>query len=136
MSNDLETRAREILRNAVKRHFPHIAVAATSSPEDRVLVDLLVRVNPDVKILWLDPDWASAEEIKTRYYVTPIRASGTLVTERLLARRWDLRAIISGERGAAPRSAGLLRIHPLAGWTDDDVQAYLNRHAVAQVGAA
>ncbi len=135
---DLETRARALLRDAVRRHFPHIAVAATAAPEDLVLVDLLVRINPDVKILWFDEDWAGAELVKSRYYVTPIRPG--VFAERALARRWNLHAIVTSARDSdeieRDRATGVTRVHPLTGWTDEDVQAYLRRHAVPTVTLA
>jgi len=90
--------ANRILKDAIDEHFPHIALVASDTPEDRVLIDLVVRVNPDVRIFRL------GREIRG------------LLTEEAFARQRGLHAVIDSRRAARPveRARGLIRIHPLA----------------------
>jgi hypothetical protein len=109
-TNDIDDAAR-ILRQAIDRHFPRLALVLIGAPREADLVDLLVRVNPDVKIFARDT--RTIEAVKARYYVTPLRASGTVAA---IAREWDLEAVLTTDQNAVAQIGrdGLLRINPLA----------------------
>jgi hypothetical protein len=126
MSN-IET-AEETLTGAIGHYFPDLALVAFGTPEDAVLIDLLVRVNPDVKILWLG-DEAGLEAIKTKYYVTPIHVKGSLFRA---IREWNLKAIVRSERRepALEKNGDLRIVRPLATWTAAQVKSYLRNNAV------
>ena len=50
----LETDALELLRQALARHQSRIALASSFSLEDVVVIDLLVRVRPEVRVFAID----------------------------------------------------------------------------------
>lgn len=65
--------ARSVLRDALARFHPHIAIASSFSDEDLVVIDLAVALQPAVRVFALDtgrlnPEtYECAEAVRTRY---------------------------------------------------------------------
>ncbi len=105
-------RAGEIIRAAIGRWFPEIALETSFAAEDLPLIEQVLAENADVKIFWRDTgDPAArgrAEFVKSKYYVTPLRTSPL---------EWNLGAVLVGGRGPVldrdPR--GLILVRPLGG---------------------
>jgi hypothetical protein len=108
----------EIVRYAVEAYFPNIALVTAFAPEDFELIDLLVRVNPDVKIFWLkgsvprDAAKAGIERIKSKHSVTPLRAESLAE----LTREWTITTVLTAARSASTFQTvdGLLLVNPFA----------------------
>jgi phosphoadenosine phosphosulfate reductase len=163
LSHSFESRpAREIIRWAVDRFAPHLAL--TASMTDAVLIDLAVKVHPAIEVVFIDTGYhfpetlATVETVRRRYGLN-LRLMTVEPHDRAL---WELdpenccsavkvgqldRALLgkaawmSGlrrseatTRVAAPVVArdlrGLVKVNPLALWTDDDVAGYIADHDV------
>ena len=156
--------AAEVVQWAVDRFGPGLCLAASMT--DTVLVDVAVRVDPDIEVVFLDTGFHFAETLGTLRRVMqrhalrvtvlrpeltgPIRlpdpwtdgpeaccrARKAEPLDAHLAGRsaWmtGLRRVDSPERGATPLveldRRGLVKINPLAAWSDDDVDRYLAEH--------
>lgn len=174
-SHDLDQRALEalgrrfedepaevVVRWAVDTFHPRLSLA--TSMTDAVLIDLVLRVEPSVEVVFIDTGWhfpetlETLERVRRRYQpnllVTTVDDSGeqpwatdpdrccgpakVAALEEALDGKdaWmsGLRRAESASRSDAPIVArdlrGLVKINPLATWTDDEVAAYVARHDV------
>ncbi len=109
--NWLNDDSARLLKQAIDRYFPRLALVLSGAPREAELVDLLVRVNPDVKIFARDRE--TIEAIKATYYVTPLRTARTVSA---IAREWGLEAILTTRINAVAERGhdGVIRINPLA----------------------
>jgi phosphoadenosine phosphosulfate reductase len=160
LSRSFETApASRVIRWAVERFSPHLSLLASMT--DAVLVDLAVRVDPSIEVVFVDtghhfPETLDTVERVRRHYglnlriVTsgpapaPLGADGccsaakVLQVDRALAGRqaWmsGLRRSEAATRANAPIVGrdlrGLVKVNPLATWTDDDVAGYIAEHDV------
>ncbi len=163
--------AEEIIGWTVERFGDDLILA--SSFQDAVLIDLAVKVKPDIAVLFLDTGYhfpetlAYMRHLKQRYDLNlEIVESGLPPDEapcgsaqccelrkvaplqRAIAGRaaWitGLKRVDTPERADAPviswdGAKGIVKVNPLAAWTDDDVDAYvaaqgLARHPLNYVG--
>jgi len=147
---------------AVERFGRSVALAA--SFQDIVLIDLAVKVDPDIDVVFCDtgahfPETLSfVEEVRERYDLRltvtqpgPDAATWPCGTDRCcdLRKVEPLRRALAGKsawltslkRVDAPTRAdapivgwdqvfGLVKVNPLATWTDDDVEGYLADHGL------
>jgi len=151
--------ASRIIRWAVDRFSPQLSLLASMT--DAVLVDLAVRVDPAIEVVFIDTGHHFPETLETvenvrRHYglnlriVTagpepaPLGADGCCsaakvlqVDRALLGRQaWmsGLRRSEAATRAGAPIVGrdlrGLVKVNPLATWTDDDVAGYIAEHGV------
>lgn len=158
--------AGEIIGWAVGRFGAGLCLAASLG--DTVLIDVAVRVAPDVEVVFLDTGFHFAETLGTLRSVMRRHALRVTVVrpeeshdpsvrlpdpwtdgveaccrarkgeplDRFLAGRtaWmtGLRRVDSPDRADTPvvelDRRGLVKINPLAGWTDDDVDRYVAEH--------
>ncbi len=154
--------ASEVVAWAVE-HF-HPALSLTSSMTDAVLIDLAVRVEPSIEVVFIDTGYHFPETLQTlervrRHYGLNLRVmtvahhddelwkvdpenccSAVKVgqLDRALAGKaaWmsGLRRSESASRAAAPIVGpdvrGLVKVNPIATWSDDDVDRYVAAHDV------
>lgn len=154
--------AAEIVRWAVDVFHPELCVA--SSMADAVLVDLAVRVEPSVEVVFIDTGYhfpetlETLERVRRRYGLNlrvltvpphdpplweaePERCCSDAKVAQLDLALAGKRAWMSGIRRAeAPTRAGapvvgrdrrgLVKVNPLATWSDDDVDRYVAEHDV------
>jgi phosphoadenosine phosphosulfate reductase len=154
--------ATDIIRWAVDAFHPHFCMA--SSMTDVVLVDLAVRVDPSIEVVFIDTGYHFPETLETmerarRHYglnlrvmtvgphdaelwkVDPDNCCSAVKVSRLNVALTGKRAWMSGLRRAeAPTRAttpiigldsrGLVKLNPLARWTDDEVNRYIEEHGV------
>ncbi len=154
--------AHEIVEWAVGEFGPYLSLA--SSMTDAVLIDLAVRVDPAIEVVFIDtgyhfPETLETVEVVRRRYGLNLRmltvaphaeelwridpencCSAVKVgqLDRALAGR---AAWLSGVRRAESESRahtailthdlrGLVKVNPLAAWTDRQVDEYIERHDV------
>ena len=151
--------ASKVVRWAVDRFHPHLSLLASMT--DAVLIDLAVKVEPSIEVVFLDtghhfPETLETVDVVRRHYGLNLRmvtvgpepaplgddgccsATKVLQLDRALVGR---QAWMSGLRRAeAPTRAeapivgldrrGLVKVNPLATWTDDDVAGYIAEHGV------
>jgi phosphoadenosine phosphosulfate reductase len=150
--------ASKVVRWAVDRFGPRLCLL--SSFTDAVLVDLAVRVEPSIEVVFIDtghhfPETRETVDLVRRRYGLNLRmvtvgpepaplvdgcCSATKVAQldRALAGReaWisGLRRADAASRADAPvvglDRRGLVKVNPLATWTDDDVAGYIAEHDV------
>ena len=150
--------ASKIVRWAVDRFHPRLALL--SSFTDAVLIDLAVRVEPSIEVVFIDtghhfPETLDTVDLVRRRYGLNLRmvtvgpepaplvdgccsATKVLQLDRALAGReaWlsGLRRADAPSRADAPIVSvdrrGLVKVNPLATWTDDDVAGYIAEHDV------
>jgi len=142
-ADDLEhLSAQELIAEAVAR-YPRLAVATSFQKEASVILDLVMKVDPTVRVFTLDtgalfPEtretWAQLEE---RYGIEIEGVRGTLLTrhwERDTDRCCDLRKVKPLRETLASADTpklkwdlkhGLWKLHPLADWTERDVWRYI-----------
>ena len=150
--------ASKILRWAVDRFHPRLSLL--SSMTDAVLIDLAVRVEPSIEVVFIDTGHHFPETLETvdavrRRYGLNLRivtvgpqpaplvdgcCSSTKVAQldRALVGReaWlsGLRRSEAVTRADAPVVSvdrrGLVKVNPLATWTDEDVAGYIAEHDV------
>lgn len=154
--------ASKIIQWAVDRFGPQLSL--TASMTDAVLIDLAVKVEPAIEVVFIDTGYHFPETLETvervrRHYGLNLRmmtvahhaeelwkvdpencCSAVKVgqLDRALAGKaaWlsGLRRDESDARGSTPIIShdlrGLIKINPIATWTDDDVVAYVQEHDV------
>ena len=150
--------ASKVVRWAVERFSPHLSLLASMT--DAVLIDLAVRVDPSIEVVFIDtghhfPETLETVEVVRRRYGLNLRivtvgpepaplvdgcCSATKVAQldRALVGRdaWlsGLRRSEVPTRATAPilqlDKRGLVKVNPLATWTDDDVAGYIAEHDV------
>ena len=154
--------ASAIIRWAVDTFHPHLCM--TASMTDAVLIDLAVKVEPSIEVVFIDTGYHFPETLETmervrRHYglnlrimtvpphdeelwkVDPENCCSAIKVgqlDRALAGKeaWmsGLRRAEAPSRGAAPIVVrdlrGLVKVNPLATWTDLDVAGYVRTHDV------
>ncbi len=146
--------ASSVIRWAVERFHPNLCL--TASMNDAVLIDLAVKVEPSIEVVFIDtghhfPETLDTLElVRSRYglNLTVVGADGgaaplgpdgccsvskvTLLEEGLAGHQaWmsGLRRAEAPTRAQAPIVGvdlrGLVKINPIATWTDDDVAGYI-----------
>jgi len=146
--------ASSVIRWAVERLHPHLCL--TASMTDAVLIDLAVKVEPSIEIVFIDtghhfPETLETlESVRSRYglNLTVVRAedgaaalgpdgccsvSKVALLDRGLGghQAWmsGLRRAEAPTRAMAPIVGvdlrGLVKINPIATWTDEDVAGYI-----------
>src|SRR5437763_4773310 len=154
--------ASEIIRWAVYTFHPHLAL--TASMTDAVLIDLAVKVEPSIEIVFIDtgyhfPETLETVELVRRRYglnlrmmtvpphdeelwrVDPENCCSAIKVGQLDRALADKEAWMSGLRRAeagtrlnAPIVSldlrGLVKVNPIATWSDVDVQGYVADHDV------
>src|SRR4051794_16267559 len=154
--------ASEIIRWAVDMFHPHLAL--TASMTDAVLIDLAVKVDPSVEVVFIDtgyhfPETLDTVEVVRRKYGLNLRMMtvphhdeelwkvdpenccsaikvGQLDRALMGKEAWmsGLRRAESPSRAEAPILSldlrGLVKINPIATWSELDVQGYINDHDV------
>ena len=151
--------ASRVIRWAVERFSPRLSLLASMT--DAVLIDLAVKVDPSIEVVFIDTGHHFPETLETvervrRHYglnlrlVTvgpdpaPLGADGCCSAakvahlDRALVGRhaWlsGLRRSEAVTRADAPivglDRRGLVKVNPLATWTDDDVAGYIAEHGV------
>jgi phosphoadenosine phosphosulfate reductase len=150
--------ASRIVRWAVERFHPHLSLLASMT--DAVLIDLAVKVEPSIEVVFIDtghhfPETLETVDLVRRRYGLNLRivtvgpepaplvdgcCSPTKVAQldRALVGRqaWlsGLRRAEAATRADAPivavDSRGLVKVNPLATWTDDDIAGYIAEHDV------
>ena len=154
--------AGEIIRWAVDTFHPHLAL--TASMTDAVLIDLAVKVEPAIEVVFIDtgyhfPETLETVELVRRKYglnlrmmtvphhdeelwkVDPENCCSAIKVGQLDRALAGKEAWMSGLRRAeAPSRAdarilsldlrGLVKINPIATWTDLDVRGYIADHDV------
>jgi len=149
--------ASRIIRWAVEEFSPHLSLSASMT--DAVLIDLAVKVDPAIEVVFIDTGYhfpetlATVEEVRRHYglnmrIMTVARQEEALwqadpenccsavkvgQLDRALAgkRAWmsGLRRSEAASRDAAPIVVrdlrGLVKVNPIATWTDHDVAGYI-----------
>ncbi len=164
LNRDFEHRsASEVIAWAVETFAPHLCL--TASFTDAVLIDLAVKADPGIEVVFIDTGYhfpetlETVEEVRRRYglnlrMMTVARQEEELWAkdpenccsavkvgqlDRALAGKaaWmsGLRRAEAGTRETAPIVVrdlrGLVKVNPIATWTDLDVQGYIADHDVA-----
>ena len=150
--------ASKIIRWAVERFSPRLSLLASMT--DAVLIDLAVKVDPSIEVVFIDtghhfPETLETVELVRRRYGLNLRiitvgpepaplvdgccsAAKVAQLDRALVGRqaWlsGLRRSEASTRADAPIVSldrrGLVKVNPLATWTDDDVAGYIAEHDV------
>jgi phosphoadenosine phosphosulfate reductase len=150
--------ASKIVRWAVERFSPRLSLL--SSMTDAVLIDLAVKVDPSIEVVFIDtghhfPETMETVEVVRRRYGLNLRivtvgpepaplvdgccsAAKVLQLDRALVGReaWlsGLRRAEASTRAGAPivglDRRGLVKVNPIASWTDEDVAGYIAEHDV------
>jgi phosphoadenosine phosphosulfate reductase len=154
--------APKIIQWAIDTFSPHLCLAA--SMQDAVLIDLAVKVDPAIEVVFIDTGYhfpetlETVEAVRKRYglnlrimtvgphdeelwKVDPENCCSAVKVgqlDRALAGKaaWmsGLRRTEAASRAGAPIVArdlrGLVKVNPLANWTDLDVQGYVADHDV------
>lgn len=154
--------ATKVVQWAVDAFAPHLCI--TASMTDAVLIDLAVRVDPAIEVVFIDTGYhfpetlETVETVRRRYglnlrimtvpphdeelwKVDPENCCSAIKVgqlDRALAGKaaWmsGLRRAESEVRTTAPIVArdlrGLVKVNPLATWSDDEVEAYIVEHDV------
>jgi len=146
--------ASAVIRWAVERFQPNLCL--TASMNDAVLIDLAVKVEPSIEVVFIDtghhfPETLDTlERVRSRYGLNltvvaaengaaPLGPDGCCSVSKVALLEEGLAghaAWMSGLRRAeAPTRAqapivgvdlrGLVKINPIAAWTDDDVAGYI-----------
>jgi len=145
--------ASKVVRWAVERFSPHLSLLASMT--DAVLIDIAVQVDPSIEVVFVDtghhfPETLDTVERVRRHYGLNLRmvtsgpdaaplvdgccsADKVLQLDRALIGReaWlsGLRRSEASTRAAAPivglDRRGLVKVNPIATWTDDDVAGYI-----------
>lgn len=154
--------AGKIIQWAVDHFAPHLAL--TASMNDAVLIDLAVKVYPEIEVVFIDTGYhfpetlETVERVRRRYglnmkimtvahhdealwEVDPENCCsavkvGQLDRALLGKSAWmsGLRRVDADSRVKAPIVArdlrGLIKVNPIAAWTDDDVWGYIHDNDV------
>ncbi|MFO7248948.1 MAG: phosphoadenylyl-sulfate reductase [Bacillota bacterium] len=87
-----EKTPQELLALAVERFGPKVALACSFGAEDVVLVDMLVKINPEVPIFYLDTDkhfretYETRDRLSARYGISFVQVKPALTLEEQAAR--------------------------------------------------
>ncbi len=156
--------AAKIIQWAVDAFSPHLCM--TASMTDAVLIDLAVKVDPAIEVVFIDTGYHfpetldTVETVRRRYGLNmrimtvahhaeelwkldPENCCSAIKVgqlDRALAGKaaWmsGLRRVEAASRDAAPIVVrdlrGLVKVNPIATWTDDDVAGYIADHGVPQ----
>ncbi|MCU1453926.1 MAG: thioredoxin-dependent phosophoadenylyl-sulfate reductase [Acidimicrobiales bacterium] len=154
--------ASKIIAWAVDTFGPHICL--TASMTDAVLIDLAVKVDPAIEVVFIDTGYhfpetlATVEEVRRHYglnlrMMTVARQNEALwqadpenccsavkvgQLDRALAGKQAWMSGLRRQEAAARDSApiivrdlrGLVKINPIATWTDQDVSGYIAEHDI------
>ncbi len=154
--------AQAVIEWAVEQFHPFMCLSASMT--DAVLIDLAVRVEPSIEVVFIDTRYHFPETLDTvervrRHYglnlrvltvppqpvelwkADPANCCSTAKVEQLdralvgkLAWMSGLRRAEAPSRASAPIVArdlrGLIKVNPIATWTDQDVQGYITDHDV------
>ena len=156
--------ASKIIQWAVDCFAPYLCM--TASMTDAVLIDLAVKVDPAIEVVFIDTGYhfpetlQTVEDVRRRYglnmrimtvahhaeelwEVDPENCCSAIKVgqlDRALAGKaaWmsGLRRVEAASRDSAPIVVrdlrGLVKVNPIATWTDDDVAGYIADHDVPQ----
>jgi phosphoadenosine phosphosulfate reductase len=163
LSDRFETwAASSIIEWAVENFAPHLALAASMT--DAVLIDLAVKVDPAIEVVFIDTGYHFPETLET---VESVRRAYGLNLRIMTVQRQDeplwqadpenccsavkvgqldralsgkaawmsgLRRAEADSRVRAPIVArdlrGLIKVNPIAAWSDLDIQGYIDDHGV------
>jgi phosphoadenosine phosphosulfate reductase len=163
LSQQFETApAQAVIEWAVEQFHPFMCLSASMT--DAVLIDLAVRVEPSIEVVFIDtryhfPETLETVEVVRRYYglnlrvltvppqpvdlwkVDPANCCSAAKIEQLdralvgkLAWMSGLRRAEAPTRAVAPIVGrdirGLVKVNPIATWTDRDVSGYIADHNV------
>ena len=154
--------ASNIIRWAVDAFGPHLCL--TASMTDAVLIDLAVKADPAIEVVFIDTGYhfpqtlETVEKVRRRYGLNlkimtapentellwktdPDNCCSALKVQQLERALAGKAAWMTGlrRREADTRSTalivgrdlrGLVKINPIAAWTDDDVENYIAEHDV------
>ncbi|MGI8492671.1 MAG: phosphoadenylyl-sulfate reductase [Acidimicrobiales bacterium] len=154
--------ATAVIEWAVEQFHPHLCL--TASMTDAVLIDLAVRVEPSIEVVFIDtryhfPETLETVEVVRRHYglnlrvltvppqpvelwqADPANCCSAAKVDQLdralvakLAWMSGLRRAESPTRASAPIVArdlrGLVKVNPLATWSDQDVAGYIADYGV------
>lgn len=90
-----EKTPQELLALAVERFGTKVALACSFGAEDVVLVDMLVKINPEVPIFYLDTDkhfretYETRDRMAARYGISFVQVKPALTLEEQAARYGD-----------------------------------------------
>jgi phosphoadenosine phosphosulfate reductase len=163
LNKDFERRsAKKVIQWAVDNFSPHLSLSASMT--DAVLIDLAVKVDPAIEVVFIDTGYhfpetlETVENVRRRYGLNlrmmtvphhdeelwkldPENCCSAIKVgqlDRALAGKaaWmsGLRRVEAASRGLAPIVArdlrGLVKVNPIATWTDEDVAWYIADHDV------
>ena len=154
--------ASHIIEWAVDQFSPHLCLSASMT--DAVLIDLAVKVDPAIEVVFIDTGYHFPETLQTveevrRHYGLNLRIMTVARQEEAL---WEadpenccsavkvgqldralagkaawmsgLRRVEAANRQSTPTVArdlrGLVKINPIATWSDEDVAGYIADHDV------
>jgi phosphoadenosine phosphosulfate reductase len=154
--------ASKIIQWAVETFHPHLSLSASMT--DAVLIDLAIKVEPSIEVVFIDtgyhfPETLDTVEIVRRRYglnlrimsvphhdeelwrIDPENCCSAVKVGQLdralngkLAWMSGLRRAESETRAKAPVVGrdirGLVKVNPIANWTDEDVAGYVRDHDV------
>ncbi|MFP5579362.1 MAG: phosphoadenylyl-sulfate reductase [Acidimicrobiia bacterium] len=154
--------ASKIIAWAVEAFGPHLCL--TASMNDAVLIDLAVKVDPAIEVVFIDTGYhfpetlATVETVRRRYGLNmkimtapentellwktdPDNCCSALKVQQLDRALAGKAAWMSGIRRAEADTRatahvvgrdlrGLVKVNPIAQWTDADVEEYIARHDV------
>ena len=154
--------ASKIIQWAVDNFAPHLSLAASMT--DAVLIDLAVKVDPSIEVVFIDTGYhfpatlETVEQVRRRYglnlkmMTVPLHDEALWKSDpenccsavkvgqmdRALAGKaaWmaGLRRAEADSRVKAPIVArdlrGLIKVNPIATWTDEDVRGYVADHDI------
>ena len=154
--------ASKIIAWAVEAFGPHLCL--TASMNDAVLIDLAVKVDPAIEVVFIDTGYhfpetlATVETVRRRYglnmkimtapentellwKIDPDNCCSALKVQQLDRALAGKAAWMSGIRRAEADTRatahvvgrdlrGLVKVNPIAQWTDADVDEYIARHDV------
>ncbi|HSP03684.1 MAG TPA: phosphoadenylyl-sulfate reductase [Acidimicrobiales bacterium] len=154
--------ASKVIAWAAEAFGPHLCL--TASMNDAVLIDLAVKVDPAIEVVFIDTGYhfpetlATVEAVRRRYGLNmkimtapentellwktdPDNCCSALKVQQLDRALAGKAAWMSGIRRAEADTRatahvvgrdlrGLVKVNPIAQWTDADVQAYIEAHDV------
>jgi phosphoadenosine phosphosulfate reductase len=154
--------ASKVIGWAVEQFGPHLCL--TASMNDAVLIDLAVKVDPAIEVVFIDTGYhfpetlETVETVRRRYglnmkimtapentellwKIDPDNCCSALKVQQLDRALAGKAAWMSGIRRAEADTRatahvvgrdlrGLVKINPIAQWTDADVEEYIARHDV------
>jgi phosphoadenosine phosphosulfate reductase len=154
--------ASKVIAWAAEAFGPHLCL--TASMNDAVLIDLAVKVDPAIEVVFIDTGYhfpetlATVEAVRRRYGLNmkimtapentellwktdPDNCCSALKVQQLERALAGKAAWMSGIRRAEADTRatahvvgrdlrGLVKVNPIAQWTDADVQAYIDVHDV------